>query len=156
MPFTLSPRNETKTVYVRFTDGSTQVTSSDSITLNEPIPSLSVSTNKITFLAEVGSGQTSPASVTFAINNDGGDILHWTAIDNAAWLILGSTSGDAPASVDVWVDNSSGILDSLGTKTATITVTATNPDAVNTPQTISVALNVVEEVHATYLPLILQ
>jgi uncharacterized protein YkwD len=156
MPFTLSSGNGTKTVYVRFTDGSTQVTSSDTITLNEPIPSLSLSTNKITFLAEVGSGQTSPASITFVINNDGGDVLHWTAADDAGWLILGSTSGDAPASVDVWVDNSSGILDSLGKKTATITVTATNPDAVNTPQTISVVLNVVEEIHAIYLPLVVQ
>lgn len=156
VPFTLSSGNGTKTVYVKFTDGSTQVTSSDTITLNEPIPSLSLSTNSITFLAEVGSGQTSPGTVTFAINNDGSDVLHWTAGDDAGWLVLGSTSGDAPASVDVWVDNSSGILDSLGRQAATITVTATNPDAVNTPQTISVVLNVVEEIHAIYMPLIVQ
>lgn len=154
VPFTLSSGNGTKTVYVRFTDGSTQVTSSDTITLNEPFPSLSLSTNKITFLAEVGSGQTLPGTVSIAINNDGSDILHWTASDNAAWLILSTTSGDAPASVDNWVDNSSGILNSLGKHTATITVAATNPDAVNTPQTISVTLSVVEEVHPTYLPLI--
>jgi uncharacterized protein YkwD len=155
-PFTLSPGNGIKTVYVRFTDGSTDVISSDTITLNESIPSLSVSTNSIIFLAEVGSGQTLPSTTSFAVNNDGGDVLHWTASDDAAWLVLGSTSGDAPANVDVWVDNSGDILNSLGEYAATITVTATNPDAVNTPQTISVSLKVVEEVHITYLPTVFQ
>jgi uncharacterized protein YkwD len=156
IPYTLSPGNGTKTVYVKFTDGSTEVISSDTITLSKAVPSLSLSTNSITFLAEVGSGQTMPPTISFTVNNDGGDILHWTASDDAAWLVLGSASGDAPATVDVWVDNSGDILNSLGENTATITVTATNPDAVNTPQTIRVDLNVVVEVHVTHLPLILQ
>jgi uncharacterized protein YkwD len=156
IPHTLSQGNGTKTVYVKFTDGSTEVISSDAITLSELVPSLSLSTNNITFLAEVGSTQTMPSIISFAVNNNGGDVLHWTASDDSAWLVLGSTGGDAPDTVDVWVDNSGGILNTLGENIATITVTATNPDAVNTPQFITVQLSVVEEVHATYLPLILR
>lgn len=156
IPYILSQGNGTKTVYVKFTDGSTEVISSDTITLNESVPSLSLSTNNITFLAEVGSAHAIPSTISFTINNDGGDVLHWTASDDSAWLVLGSTSGDAPDTVYVWVDNSGGILSTLGENTATITVIATNPDALNTPQTVTVQLNVVVEVHATYLPLILQ
>jgi len=154
--WTLNGEGGEHTVWVEMRNGSQTELSSDTITLNESVPNLSLSTNKITLLAEVGSEQTLPSTVSFAVNNDGGDVLHWTAGDDAGWLVLGSTSGDAPASVEVWVDNSGGILNSLGEHTATITVTATNPDAVNTPQTISVTLNVVEEVHTTYLPLILR
>jgi hypothetical protein len=156
IPHTLSPGNGTKTVYVKSTDGSTEVISSDTITFREAVPSLSLSTNNITFLAEVGSAQTMPPTTSFTVSNDGGDVLHWTASDDAAWLVLGSTSGDAPATVDVWVDNFGGILNSLGKHAVTITITATNPDAVNTPQAIMVDLKVVDEVHVTHLPLILQ
>jgi hypothetical protein len=154
IPFTMSSAYGNKTVYVRYTDSSIQVVTFDQILLSYSVPSLSLSTNSLSFLAEAGSGQTKPPIAKFTINNDGGDVLHWNASDNAGWLVLGSTSGDAPETVDVWVDNSSGVLNSLGTKTATITVTATNPDAVNTPQTISVVLNVVEELHSTHVPLI--
>ncbi len=156
LPFTLSPAYGNKTVYVRFTDSSIQVVSLDQIILSQSVPSLSLSTNSLSFLAEVGSGQATPATAKFMINNDGGDVLHWKASDNAAWLVLGSTGGDAPDSVDVWVDNSSSVLNSLGKKTATITVTATNSDAVNTPQTISVVLNVVDEIHSNHVPIILR
>jgi len=48
-----------------------------------------------------------------------------------------------------------GVLNSLGAKTATITITATNPEATNSPQTISVMLNVVEELYTIYLPMVL-
>jgi hypothetical protein len=156
IPFTLSPTYGNRTVYVRFTDSSIQVVSLDQIILSKSVPSLSLSTNSLSFLAEVGSGESTPATAKFMINNDGGDVLHWKASDNAAWLVLGSTSGDAPETVDVRVDNSSGVLNSLGKKTATITVTATNSDAVNTPQTISVVLNVVEEIHSTHVPILLR
>jgi hypothetical protein len=154
IPFALSPAYGNKTVYVRFTDSSIQVVSFDHIVLSQSVPILSLSTNRLSFFSEVGSGKANPAVGRFTINNDGSDVLSWTASDNAAWLVLGSTSGDAPDTVDVWVDNSSGVLNSLGEKTATITVTATNPGAVNTPQTISVLLNVVEEMHATHVPIV--
>ena len=156
IPFTLSPASGDKTVYVRYTDSAIQVVSSDQIRFSQSVPSLSLSTNSLSFLAEVGSGRATPAIAKFTINNDGSDVLHWNASDNAAWLVLGTASGDAPETVDVRVDNSSGVLNSLGKKTATITVTATNPGAGNTPQTISVVLNVVEEIRSTHVPILLR
>jgi hypothetical protein len=144
------------TVWVELREGDQTRLSSDSILLTSSSPSLSLSTHSLTFLAEVGSGGTIPANSSFSINNDGGDILHWTASDDAAWLVLGSTAGDAPATVGVGVDNSGGVLNSTGVKTATITVTATNPDAANSPQTISVVLHVVEELYTNYLPIVLK
>jgi uncharacterized protein YkwD len=144
------------TVWVELRDGGQTTLSSDSIILTSSAPSLSLSTHNLTFLAEVGGGSTVPGVARFTINNDGGDILHWTAGDDAAWLLLGSTAGDAPATVDVWVDNSGGVLDSAGKKAATVTITATNPDATNSPQSISVLLNVVEELYTNYLPIVLK
>lgn len=156
LSWTLPGGSGEHTVWVELYDGSQTKLSSDSIVLTTSAPSLSLSTHNLTFLAEVGSGGTLPANASFTINNDGGDILHWTAGDDAAWLVLGSTSGDAPATVNVWVDNSGGILDTTGKKMASITVTATNPDAANSPQTISVLLNVVEQLYANYLPIVLK
>jgi len=151
--FTLSPGNGTKTVYVKFTDGSNQVTSSDSIVLDEPVLILSVSPQSVTFLAQVGSGQTVPSAATLSISNTGDGILDWTAGGSETWLLLGSTGGTAPADVSVSVDNSGGVLDSLGTVAAMVTVAATSGDALNTPQTIPVTVHVVEEIHAIYLPM---
>lgn len=120
----------------------------------QPNPLLSVSTDTVVFLAEAGSGQTHPLTFPLAISNAGGEILHWTASDNATWLVLGSTSGDAPATVSVSVNNSSGILNSPKRESATITVTATNADAVNSPQTVTVVLSVVDQFYSVYLPIV--
>jgi uncharacterized protein YkwD len=120
----------------------------------QPNPFLSVSPDPILFLAEAGGGQTHPLAVPLTISIAGGDTLEWTASDDAAWLVLNSTSGDAPATVSVSVDNSSGILHSPRRETATITVTATNPDAINSPQTITVILSVVDQLYRTYLPFV--
>ena len=153
-PFTLSIGNETKTVYVKFTDGSTEVDSSDSIVLNEPLPTLSVSPLTPTFLAELGSGQTIPLTQTLMILNVGGGSLNWTAVSGASWLLPAADSGMAPGSVALTVDNSGGILNSLGEATTTMTVTATTADAQNTPQIVPVTVRVVETLYSTYLPLI--
>jgi uncharacterized protein YkwD len=120
----------------------------------QPNPFLSMSTDTIVFLAKAGSGQTNPLTIPLAIGNAGGDTLHWTASDNAAWLVLSSTSGDAPATVNVSVDNSGGILDSPTRTTATITVNATNPDVVNSPQTVTVVLSVVDQLYSVSLPIV--
>lgn len=153
---TLSSGNGMKTVYVRFTDGTHEVNSSDTIVLNEPVPVLSVSPPTVTFLSELGSGQTIPLTAGILVANVGGDVLNWTADSNQSWLLLASDSGTAPDAIPVTISNSGGILNSLGSKTAVMTVTATNPDAQNTPQTVSISVLVVDTVHATYLPAILR
>ncbi len=156
--FELTRGNGEKTVYVKFTDGSNTVISSDTITLNEPVPNLSVDRTSITFVSEAGSGQTVPTSFSLQIDNSGGDTLHWTASSDQTWAQFSATSGDTPATVGVSISNSSGILNGpAGTiETANITVTATNPDALNTPQTIPVTVRIVEEIFSTHLPLVFQ
>jgi uncharacterized protein YkwD len=156
LSWTLNGQAGERTVWVELRDGSQTTLSSDTITLSQSAPSLSLSTHSLSFLAELGGGGTRPASAAFTVSNTGGGSLSWTASDDAGWLILGSSAGDAPSTVDVWVDTSGGILNSLGEKTATITVDATDPEATNSPQTISVTLNVVEELFATYLPIVLK
>lgn len=153
--FTLSAGNGTKTVYVKFTDGSQELVSSDIIILNEPVPSLAVSPQSVTFLAEQGGTKIVPAVTWLNITNTGGDVLHWTASSNA-WINLGSTGGDAPSTVSVSIDNTGGVLNSLGSVTGTITVEATNPDATNTPQTIPVTVFVVDEILEVHLPVVIK
>ena len=152
--FTLSSGNGTKTVYVRFTDGTDEVTSSDSIVLNEPIPVLAVSPSSLSFLSQLGSGVTIPATAVISIENDGGDVLTWTSATDQAWLLPNNDAGTAPDSMIVSIDNSGGILDTLGTKTANITVTATSPGTQNSPQTVPVTVVVVNTIHKVYLPII--
>lgn len=122
---------------------------------DQPLPRLSTAPTSVVFLAELGSGQTVPTSLPLDIQNRGGDTLHWTATDNRDWLILSGSRGDAPARLSVRVDNSTGVLNSLGTKTATVSVNAINPDALDTPQRVTVVVHVVEKLSATYLPLVL-
>ncbi len=97
--------------------------------------SIALSTNSLEFSAVYGGA--SPFDHTFQISNPGGGILDWNVSDNANWLISSPTSGQDNAQITV-AANSSGL--SLGTYTATITVTSPNAD--NSPQNISVTLNV--------------
>jgi len=152
--FELPRGSGTKTVYVRYSDGSQTVTSADTITLNEPVPSLSVSAAQVIFLSQAGSGQVVPPGATLHIANTGSQVLHWTAGSSQSWLQLGATSGDAPATVTASVINSGGILNGAAGTTAgaTITVAATNPDALNSPQTIPVTLFLVDKIYTTFLP----
>ncbi len=153
-PLTLSSGNETKIVYVKFTDGTNEVTSSDTIVLNEPVPILAVFPSSLVFLSEWGSGQTIPEVFSISIENSGGDVLNWTAVSDQSWLLPLSDSGTAPDSTAVSIDNSSGILDTIGTNTGNITITATNPDAQNTPQTVPVTVLVIDTIYSVHLPVI--
>lgn len=143
-----------KTVYVRYTDGHQTVTGADTITLNEPLPSLSLSAEQIIFLSQVGSGQPVPSVVTLHIANTGSEVLHWTAGSSQSWLQLSATGGDAPATVQVTVTNSGGILNGAAgsSTTANITIFATNAGALNSPQTIPVTLRLVDTIYTTHLP----
>jgi hypothetical protein len=81
-------------------------------------------------------GDKTPAQ-KFRISNKGGGTLDWVVSNEAAWLSCTPGSGAGPGNVNVSVDPS-GLL--AGLYTDTITVSAT--DAVNSPQTVTVTLNV--------------
>ncbi len=156
--FDLIRGNGPKTVYVKYTDGSNEVVAADTITLNEPNPSLTINSTGITFISEAGSGQTVPAGITVEISNSGGDILHWTTSGSQSWVHSSGSSGDAPDTVNISVSNSTGILNGpAGTvESAGLTVTATNSDAVNSPQTIPVTVRIVQQIYATHLPVVVR
>jgi hypothetical protein len=108
----------------------------------------------VTFLSELGSGQTIPLTAGILVANVGGDVLNWTAVPNQSWLLPASDSGTAPDTILVSINNSGGILNSLGSETAVMTITATNPDAQNTPQTVSVMVLVVDTIYEVFMPMI--
>jgi len=81
----------------------------------------------------------STGSQTFSVNNSGEGILNWSITDDAEWLICSPLSGTNSGVVTVSIDPS-GLPISEGTTTGTITVI--DPNASNSPQTVTVNLTV--------------
>jgi len=98
------------------------------------IPILSLERNELVF----GSGdgvQTNHQEVL--ISNAGAGILNWTAAQDVSWLKVGPPSGTGDAALNVGV-NPAGM--STGTYIGTVTVS--DPSASQSPQTITVTLNI--------------
>jgi hypothetical protein len=98
---------------------------------NTEKPTIALNKNSLTFNAGGGSSQ------TFTVSNSGAGTLNWTVTDNKSWMSASPTSGQNSGTVTVTVDRT-GL--SPGTYTGTITVS--DPNATNDPQTISVTLEV--------------
>jgi len=102
-------------------------------------PTIGLSPTSLTFNAVQGG--TNPPSQTVTVSNTGpaGSTLNWSAMDNATWLSESPTSGSLasgnsqPMTVSVDI---TGLV--AGTYNATITVS--DPNATNNPQTVSVTL----------------
>lgn len=101
----------------------------------DTLPYISRTPSTFTFTATAGGGN--PANQTLNISNSGAGTLDWALTDNAAWLSLGTPSGENTGSSTVIVDIS-GL--SAGVYNATITIT--DVDATNNPQTSTVSLTV--------------
>lgn len=99
----------------------------------EPI----ISRTPAAFTFSATAGGSNPANQTLNISNSGAGTMDWVLTDNAAWLSLGTASGENTGSSTVIVDIS-GLT--AGTYNATITIT--DVDATNNPQTATVALTV--------------
>ncbi len=104
----------------------------------EPPPEISVIPRELKFVSSIG-GQ-NPSPQTIKIRNSGQQTLNYTIVDDAAWLEVSpssgsSTGGENTHSVSV---NISG----LATGTYSGTVTVSDPNAVNNPQTVSVTLEI--------------
>ena len=95
---------------------------------------LSVSPLSLTFTATAGGSN--PPNQTITVSNSGTGILSYTASSDAAWLSATPASGTAPQDLIVSV-NTSGL--SAGTLTAHITISAAG--ALQSPQTVTVTLN---------------
>ena len=89
----------------------------------------------INFGAVIGESKT--GSQNFLISNSGGGTLNWSVSDNVSWLNCSPSSGSNDGSVTVSVD-----VTGLSAGTYTGEITVTDPNATNSPQTVSVTLNV--------------
>lgn len=98
-------------------------------------PEISLSKNKLNFAVNTSGGSTGPQ--TFLVNNSGGGTLNWTVTADQGWIIFTPASGTDAGSVSVSVD-----APGLSTGQYTGTITVSGPDAVNSPQTVEVLLNV--------------
>jgi hypothetical protein len=112
-----------------------------SILLNlgkEPPPEISVTPKDVSFVASVGGSN--PPAQTIRVKNSGQGTLNYTLSEDAAWLGVNpasgtSTGGENTHSLTV---NTSGL--ETGTYTAAVSVIDAN--AVNSPQTVNVTLQI--------------
>lgn len=98
-----------------------------------------INLSPVSFQFTATPGGSNPAPQTLRIGNGGGNTLNWSATDDASWLTLSSTSGSiSPGGGQnvTLVVNIAGLT--AGTYNATITVT--DPNATNSPQTAAVTL----------------
>lgn len=123
-------------IKVSDTDGSPSDTSNSvfSIIYIDP-PTIHLNRDQL-FFGCVKDG-TNPRTQSFHVSNTGGGTLEWTLTDNASWIDVSPTSQSGSGNVTVTV-NPSGLME--GTYTGIITVT--DPDATNSPATVTVKLNV--------------
>lgn len=116
-------------------EGSWSSSTSLTVSGSSGSPTISLNRSQIYFGATTTDNSTS--SQTFSISNSGGGTLNWSVSDDKNWLSSSPTSGSGFENVSVSV-NPSGL--SAGTYTGTITVS--DPNAANSPQTVSVTLMV--------------
>ncbi|MGE5342575.1 MAG: BACON domain-containing protein [Candidatus Omnitrophota bacterium] len=98
-------------------------------------PIIALSKNTLNFGARVSQNITAPQTVW--IRNGGAGTLNWSASGGEPWLSVSPSSGTGNATLSVGVDPS-GLTE--GDYTGSIVVS--EPDAANSPQTITVALHV--------------
>ncbi len=79
----------------------------------------------------------SPCGQTLLIYNSGGGTLNWTAEADASWINLNPTSGTGGGSVTIAIDTPG-----LNTGSYTGTITISDPEVENSPQTAVVYLTV--------------
>ncbi len=100
-------------------------------------PAIQLSTSQITTSTATGGN---PPNDTFTVRNVGSDTLNYSISDNAAWLSETPASGTSTGETDTITVQYSAASLSAGIYNATITVS--DPNATNNPQTIAVTLTV--------------
>jgi hypothetical protein len=120
---------------IRITDTSNASVYGESEPFSITQASISLDKCQLAFGAAVSNWST--GSQLFLISNSGSGTLNWSVSGNASWLSCSPTSGTNSGTITVSVDPS-GL--SAGTRIGTISVT--DPNASNSPQTVNVTLNV--------------
>ncbi|HLP60425.1 MAG TPA: SBBP repeat-containing protein [Candidatus Deferrimicrobium sp.] len=100
-------------------------------------PAIQLSRPALDFSAVTGTANAHTGSQVFYVNNSGDGSLNWTASTSGAWLTVEPSTGAANAPVSVSVDPAG-----LPAGVTTGTITISDPDAENSPQTLTVTLTV--------------
>jgi hypothetical protein len=98
-------------------------------------PAIELSRTKLSFGSVLSGQATSAQSVM--VSNSGGGELNWIASSAPTWITLSSASGSAAGTIQIGI-NSSGI----GPGDYSGSIIISDPNAINSPQTISVSLTV--------------
>ncbi len=119
-------------------DGSPSDTSDAVFSIEESgTPTISLNRTAYNFAA---AGFNVTGSQFLRIGNSGTGTLAWSVSDDSTWLTVTPTSGSGPGEVFIGVTNTT--VMAAGTYTGTVTVTDAN--ATNSPQTVSVSLRVID------------
>jgi len=108
----------------------------------EAEPQIDLSPTALTFNASLGGGN--PPEMNLDVTNLGGGELNWTASNNEAWLSLSPTSGTGDGTISVSVD-----IAGLAQGTYNDIITVSDPEAINSPQTAEVILNITDFAYGT-------
>lgn len=106
------------------------------LTVTVPPVILNVSPSSLSFIAQYNGNL--PPSRGINITNTGGGIMDWSASTAQAWISLNPTSGSSNSTVFVTVNT-----DSLNVGVYTGKITITAPDALGSPATVSVSLEII-------------
>ncbi|MDQ1350257.1 MAG: hypothetical protein QG657_558, partial [Acidobacteriota bacterium] len=102
-------------------------------------PVIQLSRTSFYFSAVRGETFVHTGSQELYISNGGGGDLNWTASTSGAWLTVEPSTGTSGVPVTVSVDHTG-----LAAGATTGTITISDPEAENSPQTVAVTLNVKE------------
>jgi hypothetical protein len=133
---------EGATIYLRAVNAGAQERAGfDRVTIEEvtPVGPPTISRNPASFNRTIDHGAMASSDV-FTIQNTGGGTLSYTITDNAAWLGVVPASGTSAGEADVISINYTTAALTPGQHIATITIS--DPNATNNPQTIAVTLNI--------------
>jgi hypothetical protein len=124
-------------MHVKFTfasDGSIR----DEFRIITPGPRIVLDPEQIAHTVFLGD---SPANDQFTVTNGGPDVLNYSVNDNVGWLDVTPTAGDSTGEADpidiIYTD-----VESLPVGQHVATITVTSPDAANSPEILTVTINV--------------
>ncbi len=103
------------------------------LTVTQPLPSLAVAPQALSFNYAVGGAV--PAAQSVSITNSGGGALSWTASTSDYWIGISPASGSAPATLSVSV-NPANLA--AGTYTSAVPITAAG--ATGSPASVAITL----------------
>ncbi|MCP4219014.1 MAG: BACON domain-containing protein [bacterium] len=109
----------------------------DYFTYPEIDPMLSLSPLSLNFATDGGTGN---MSQSFLVSNTGSSTLNWSAAADSSWLSCSPSTGTGSGVVTVTVDASGLAAGNYGG-----TITVSDAGAVNSPQTVTVSLEVYED-----------